>query len=498
MTLKTQIALGFASLLLLLAAVAGWGVYSLNRTLIRSNEVVEADNLRTALVEREVDHLNWAAKLNAYVLDEHAHSLDVQLDPRQCAFGCWYYSEKRRQAETHFPELKSLLASVEEPHRRLHESARLIQNARADLASNENAGELYKQHTTPNLQAVQRYLNEMRDTVNRSAIAIQNAMTQEGLKSRQLALGLTLAGVLLGLGIALSIVRSVLRQLGGEPTYLVQLARRLADGDLTMRLRVESGDSGSLFAAMSQMLDNLKQIVLEVRSRADELAHAANQVSATSQSLSQSATEQASSLEDTSTRLENMAHSVQENSTHAMTTSKLAAASASEASHSGEAVARTVQAMREIANKIDLIEDIARKTNLLSLNAAIEAARAGEHGRGFSVVAAEVRQLAENSRQTAQQIGEEATNSVEIAEQAGQLLQQMVPAIANTAELVEKITAASQQQAHGLTQISESLSQLDKVTQQNAAASEELAATAEQLSAQAAQLQQTVSFFKLD
>ncbi|HBA66436.1 MAG TPA: methyl-accepting chemotaxis protein, partial [Methylococcaceae bacterium] len=172
--------------------------------------------------------------------------------------------------------------------------------------------------------------------------------------------------------------------------------------------------------------------------------------------------------------------------------------SARDAASGGEAVKRTVSAMKEIASKIGLIEDIAYKTNLLSLNAAIEAARAGEHGKGFTVVAAEVRKLAENSRVTALEINELATKSVSIAEEAGKSLEDVVPNIQKTADLVEEITASSEEQAQGISQINDAMSQLDQATQQNASSSEELAATAEEMSGQAEQLQQAVAFFKVD
>ena len=163
----------------------------------------------------------------------------------------------------------------------------------------------------------------------------------------------------------------------------------------------------------------------------------------------------------------------------------------------GSAVNETVTAMKHIAKKISLIEDIAYKTNLLSLNAAIEAASAGEHGKGFAVVAAEVRKLAESSRVTAEEISELAINSVDIAERAGKVIAEVVPNIVKTSDLVQEISAASEEQSSGIGQINEAMTQLDTATQQNAAASEELAATSEELSGQAEQLQQVVAFFNL-
>ncbi|HOE42083.1 MAG TPA: methyl-accepting chemotaxis protein, partial [Rhodoferax sp.] len=164
----------------------------------------------------------------------------------------------------------------------------------------------------------------------------------------------------------------------------------------------------------------------------------------------------------------------------------------------GEAVNATVDAMKQIAKKIGIIDDIAAQTNLLALNAAIEAARAGEHGKGFAVVAAEVRKLAERSQVAAQEIGEVAGNSVELAEKAGRLLAEIVPNIRKTSDLVQEITAASTEQSSGVGQINSAVGQLNQTTQQNASSSEELAATSEEMSGQAEQLQQTMSFFKLD
>ena len=302
-------------------------------------------------------------------------------------------------------------------------------------------------------------------------------------------------GVVLAAIAAFLITRTITRPLNEA---LVGL-NRLSEGDLTVRINATSKDeTGQMLQAMSNMITSLTRVVTDVNGGAQALASASEEVSATAQSLSQAASEQAAGVEETSASIEQMTSSIAQNTENAKITDGMASKAAKDAADGGEAVNATVEAMKQIAKKIGIIDDIAAQTNLLALNAAIEAARAGEHGKGFAVVAAEVRKLAERSQVAAQEIGEVAGNSVELAEKAGRLLAEIVPNIRKTSDLVQEITAASTEQSSGVGQINSAVSQLNTTTQQNASSSEELAATSEEMSSQAEQLQQTMGFFKLD
>ena len=272
----------------------------------------------------------------------------------------------------------------------------------------------------------------------------------------------------------------------------------MAQGDLTRRItRDYMGLFGQVKDSVNTSSDKLTQVMGEVHAAADALTSAANQVSSTAQSLSQAASEQAASVEETTSQIDTMSASINQNSDNAKVTDGMATKTNKEAVDGGTAVNQTVVAMKQIAAKIGIVDDIAYQTNLLALNAAIEAARAGEHGKGFAVVAAEVRKLAERSQEAAKEISELAGSSVNTAERAGKLLDEIVPSIQKTSELVQEIAAASSEQSDAVTQIGGAMGQLSKATQQNASASEELAATSEELSGQAEQLQQSIAFFNI-
>ena len=351
---------------------------------------------------------------------------------------------------------------------------------------------------------------------------------------QSLSLTTTLLGVLAGIGLAIWITRSTTRpiiqvvgllktaaqgdlsnqiqvhsceeinqladsanQLIGNLQNTAHLAERISAGDLTAKITLLS-DKDTLGRALDKMVRNLSQVVTEVTTVSNQVAAGSEQMSATAQQLSQGASEQSASAEECTSSMEEMSSSIQQNADNAQQTNQIAAKAATDAQTSGEAVTRTIVAMRQIAEKISIIEEIARKTDLLALNAAVEAARAGEHGKGFAVVASEVRKLAERSQTAAAEISRLSTEGVGLAEGAGQMLGKLVPDIRKTADLVREISAASTEQNSGTTQVNQAIQQLDQVIQQNAAAAEEMASAAEELSGQAERLQTSIAFFQLE
>lgn len=339
------------------------------------------------------------------------------------------------------------------------------------------------------------------DAIN-DMILFQGKLVEDGGKqaaedynnARTFMIVLLSVAILIAVGIAFWIVRSITKPLN----HAVDVANRMASGDLNVKVQVAGKDeTGQLLLAMQKMVGSLTDVVSKITVATESLNAASEQVSSTAQNLSQGASEQAASVEETTASIEQMSSSINQNAENAKVTDGIATNSAQQADQGGSAVKETVEAMKKIADKIVLIEDIAYKTNLLALNAAIEAARAGEHGKGFAVVADEVRKLAERSQSSAQEISELSGNSVKIAERAGKLLEEIVPNIRKTADLVQEITEASKEQASGVSQVNTAVIQLDKVAQSVASSSEELASTAEEMTTHAMQLQETVSFFKL-
>ncbi|MFO7597907.1 MAG: methyl-accepting chemotaxis protein [Desulfocurvibacter africanus] len=364
----------------------------------------------------------------------------------------------------------------------------------------------------------------------------EERMEAEIVSSRTMLIAGVIAALLLGAAFAVFITRIITQALNKG----VSFAAEVAQGRLDTNLAIEQRDEiGKLADSLRGMVGKLREVVGEVMAASENVASGSGELASSAEMISQGTTEQAASIEEisagteeisssieeisasieeVSASMEQMSANIRQNTENARVTEQTAVKSAENARKGGQAVAETVRAMKDIAQKISIIEEIARQTNLLALNAAIEAARAGEHGKGFAVVAAEVRKLAERSGTAAAEIRDLSGGSVAVAEDAGRMLELMVPDIQRTAELVQEISAASREQDAGAEQVNTAVQQLDKtiqqlngaiqqlsgaiqqldtVIQQNASAAEEMASTSEELSSQAEQLQSTISFFSL-
>lgn len=302
-----------------------------------------------------------------------------------------------------------------------------------------------------------------------------------------------------GLALALSISLFMIKSINRSIHQASEIVKKLAGGDLTVDITVRSRDEiGHVLENIKIMVAKLKEVITAVSAASQNIASASLQMSDSSGQMSQGTTQQAASAEEVSVSMEQMTSTIGQNTDNAQQTEKIALQAAQEIVAGSNAVIETVSSMKQIASKIAIMGEISRQTNLLALNAAVEAARAGESGKGFSVVAAEVRKLAERSQIAAQEIDSLSYKGVSLAEKSGNLLGQIVPSIEKTSRLVQEISASSVEQNAGAIQVSTALQQLNEVVQQNAAAAEEMAASAEELSVQAGQLKETIAFFKTD
>jgi len=566
---------GSSSILFLLIVVGGWAFWGLGSVVHDGVEVAHGNALRGELLQREVDHLNWAKKVSAYVYDGNVTELDVELDHTKCGFGKWYYGEGRKEAEVLLPLLGEPLAELAEPHQKLHESAKKIREVfheNGDRDLRQQAQRIYSTDTQVNLAKVQALLNKVSGLAKENILS-EDQMVQNAKTTRIAIVSIGLLAIVLGLAVSLFTARSISRPIEavvevnnrlasgdvnvevesnrqdevgmmlssmnvmvGNLKQTARLAEQIALGDLEVQVNILSdkdalgkslasmvenlkktaahaeqiaegdlrvnvdllSDRDSLGKSLSSMIAKLRQVIGDVRLAAEQVAAGSQELSSSSEQVSQGASEQAASVEEISSSMEELASTVAQTADHARQTATIANKAASDAVAGGQAVKETVAAMQHIAEKIELIEEISRQTNLLALNAAIEAARAGEHGKGFAVVAAEVRKLAERSQFSAQEIKGVASVSVKTATNAGKLIEDIVPQIQKTAELVHEIDAASNEQARGIDENARAIEQFDQVIQSNSAAAEEMASTSEELTAQAAQMQDAISFFRIE
>jgi methyl-accepting chemotaxis protein len=307
------------------------------------------------------------------------------------------------------------------------------------------------------------------------------------------AVSAVLAMIVFAAGMGL-LIRGITRPLQA----CVTITERLAAGDLEVVVEVDRVDEiGKLLGAMKAMVERLREVVLKVQASADTVATGSQQIDASAQRMSQGTSEQAASTEQASALVDGMNGVIRRSADSAAQTERIARDSARDAGESGTAVANAVVAMKQIADKIGIVEEIAYQTNLLALNAAIEAARAGEHGRGFAVVATEVRKLAERSQKAAKEIGDLTGSSVAVTERSGALIARLVPDIQRTAELMKDVSSSAREQTASADQISGVIQSLNDVVQQSAAVAEEMSSTATALSAQADDMRGMIAFFRV-
>ncbi len=532
-TIKLKLALAFGMIILLLVGAAGYGVYGLATMDDTLNATVNgsvarlhlADNVRAKLLTTVKDEKDLIIETD----DAKMKGIDDLITQDRIDFDALLDDGDRMSVtpdgKQKYTDLRSIWNNMKQYDSQMRPLAIANQNAQATAISN---GPL----KAASVQAL-AITDQLVTLINGDLQAQQAQAAQTYGSTRAVLIAVAVIALVIAVGAALWLALAISKGLAkiavlseavaiGDLNKTVEIntndeikdlittvnkmtanlrktagvADQIADGDLTVAVKPLS-DLDTLGLAMERMAEKLSEVVGKALTAADNVSSGAQELTATAEQVSEGASEQAAAAEQASASMEQMSANIKQNADNATQTEKLSRQSAKEAEASGEAVNRAVEAMQTIAEKITIVQEIARQTDLLALNAAVEAARAGEHGRGFAVVASEVRKLAERSQIAATEIGAVSAETVKAARTAGEMLASLVPNIKRTAELVTEISAACREQDIGGSQINEAIQQLDKVTQQNASASEEMTATAGELSTQAEDLQAAIAYFRI-
>ena len=496
LTIKTKLAATFALVFALWAVSTGMAVTYLSAANDRYAETVNRDIIRLLEIEDLVTEKLMVRQNVGLVLiglpDAPADHIPNLVDKVKAGAARVDELIAELRSQTTDPAILAKITEFDGIHQEAFKlQVRIID---AEVAGNGDlANTLYHKDGGMVAEQITTVLGELRVMVHDITRKNETVTNSEYASAKLMMIGLFAVSVIVTAAAAFWIMVGLSRGLKES----VALATSIAGGDLSASVESRTNDEiADLLKAQTAMVVKLRDIVASVNQSARYVASGSTQMASTSEELSQGATEQASSTEEASAAVEQMAANIKQSAENAQITEKIATKSAEDARASGKAVSEAVDAMQTIADRIMIVQEIARQTDLLALNAAVEAARAGEHGRGFAVVAAEVRKLAERSQTAAAEISSLSASTVRTAASAGEMLQGLVPDIEKTAALVTEISTASRELATGSAQISLSIQQLDKVTQENTSAAEQLSSSATELASQAEMLAEAISYFR--
>lgn len=515
----------------LLQELGNWRDISTQQVDRLHQEVLNTDLLNPMQVNRDLEEFmkdHYALQVQTVNAIQTLRMFDGGEDATACNFGQWLPDFRTNNQEIN-RNMRDMMAHHDNFHAAVHRIKQLIQQGNRDAAFRHYMDEMIPaaenvfnyfaiinreaQRAVDAFEQMSHTIANVSNPAHATAMGYFGQLQEINVREAQLAVdggdetinasnAMMLGGIIVGIIIALFLGMTITRMVTTGVVRGVKVAETVADGNLTVNVEAElleqKDEIGQLANAMQRMIEKLREVLGGVVSGSDNIAAASQQMASTSQEMSQGSTEQASSAEEVSSSMEEMAANIQQNTDNARETEKIARQAETGIAETSKASEEAVTAMRDIADKIGIIGEISRQTNILALNAAVEAARAGEHGKGFAVVAAEVRKLAERSQVAAAEIDKLSKFGVGISEEAGRKLAAIVPEIQKNAQLVQEIAAASIEQSSGADQVNSAIQQLNHITQQNAAASEEMATSSEELASQADQLLEMVSYFKLD